>query len=119
MSHPRPCATSAGRSPSEANPFPAGRQTVIWGGQALGALDHSTHGLADRITIMKSILEYSIVAIGISLHLAAAGEAAAEGWQAGTARAAITPRDSMWMAGYGSRNRPSEGAVHDLWAKAL
>ena len=25
----------------------------------------------------------------------------------------------MWMAGYGSRNKPSEGAVHDLWAKAL
>ena len=25
----------------------------------------------------------------------------------------------MWMAGYGARNKPSEGAVHDLWAKAL
>src|SRR3954469_16214393 len=25
----------------------------------------------------------------------------------------------MWMAGYSSRNKPSEGAVHDLWAKAL
>ena len=25
----------------------------------------------------------------------------------------------MWMAGYASRNKPSEGAVHDLWAKAL
>ena len=23
------------------------------------------------------------------------------------------------MAGYGARNKPSEGAVHDLWAKAL
>jgi hypothetical protein len=45
--------------------------------------------------------------------------AAADGWQAGTARVAITPKESMWMAGYGARNKPSEGAVHDLWAKAL
>src|SRR5262245_35829073 len=45
--------------------------------------------------------------------------AAAEGWRAGTARVAITPKQPTWMAGYGSRNKPSEGAVHDLWAKAL
>ena len=25
----------------------------------------------------------------------------------------------MWMAGYGSRDKPSEGTIHDLWAKAL
>jgi hypothetical protein len=41
------------------------------------------------------------------------------GWQAGTARVAITPKQSMWMSGYSARTRPSEGAVHDLWAKAL
>src|SRR4051794_40962120 len=45
--------------------------------------------------------------------------AAAEGWKAGTARVAITPKQPTWMAGYGGRDRPSEGAVHDLWAKAL
>src|SRR3954454_13235813 len=43
----------------------------------------------------------------------------ADGWKAGTARVAITPKEPMWMAGYASRNKPSEGAVHDLWAKAL
>jgi hypothetical protein len=32
---------------------------------------------------------------------------------------AITPKESMWMAGYAARTRPSEGTVHDLWAKAL
>jgi hypothetical protein len=42
-----------------------------------------------------------------------------DGWKAGAARVAITPKESMWMAGYGARNKPSEGAVHDLWAKAL
>jgi hypothetical protein len=25
----------------------------------------------------------------------------------------------MWMAGYAARTKPSDGAVHDLWAKAL
>ena len=45
--------------------------------------------------------------------------APSDGWKAGTARVAITPKEPMWMAGYGARNKPSEGAVHDLWAKAL
>jgi len=44
---------------------------------------------------------------------------ASAGWKAGTAKVSITPKQSMWMAGYGSRTKPSEGAVHDLWAKAL
>ncbi len=43
----------------------------------------------------------------------------AEGWKAGAAKVAITPKEPMWMAGYSARNRPSEGAEHDLWAKAL
>src|SRR5438105_2255943 len=47
------------------------------------------------------------------------GSAAGAGWQAGTARVAITPGQPMWMSGYSARTRPSEGAVHDLWAKAL
>lgn len=55
----------------------------------------------------------------ILVILTAATPAVAESWQAGTAKAAITPKESMWMAGYGARNRPSEGAVHDLWTKAL
>ena len=25
----------------------------------------------------------------------------------------------MWLAGYAGRNRPAEGAEHDLWLKAL
>ncbi len=41
------------------------------------------------------------------------------GWQAGTAKAAITPRGPIWMAGYAARTKPSEGKTHDLWAKAL
>ena len=38
---------------------------------------------------------------------------------AGVARRNITPETSIWMAGYPYRDRPSEGAVHPRWAKAL
>ncbi|MGI8782899.1 MAG: neutral/alkaline non-lysosomal ceramidase N-terminal domain-containing protein [Acidobacteriota bacterium] len=38
---------------------------------------------------------------------------------AGLARVVITPEAPIWMAGYASRNHPSEGKVHDLYAKAL
>ncbi len=37
----------------------------------------------------------------------------------GVARKIITPDGPIWMAGFVARNRPSEGVVHDLWAKAL
>ncbi|NOX56988.1 MAG: hypothetical protein GXP27_21615 [Planctomycetes bacterium] len=40
-------------------------------------------------------------------------------WRAGTATVVITPEKSMWMAGYAARKKPSEGKVHDLFAKAL
>ncbi|MHC4567864.1 MAG: neutral/alkaline non-lysosomal ceramidase N-terminal domain-containing protein, partial [Planctomycetota bacterium] len=40
-------------------------------------------------------------------------------WKAGVASVVITPEKSMWMAGYAARKAPSEGKVHDLWAKAL
>jgi len=39
--------------------------------------------------------------------------------RAGVARKVITPEGPIWMAGFVARKRPSEGVVHDLWAKAL
>ena len=47
------------------------------------------------------------------------GDENAGGWKAGVARVVITPEESMWMAGYASRDHPAEGTLHDLWAKAL
>ncbi len=41
------------------------------------------------------------------------------GWKAGCARALITPQEPMWMAGYAARDRPAEGTLDELWAKAL
>jgi hypothetical protein len=40
-------------------------------------------------------------------------------WKAGAARVDITPKVRMWMSGYGSRDKPAEGKLQDLWAKAL
>lgn len=42
-----------------------------------------------------------------------------KGWKAGVSRVVITPENPMWMAGFAARTKPSEGKLHDLWAKAL
>ncbi len=46
-------------------------------------------------------------------------KASADTWKAGLARVDITPTESMWMAGYAGRNRPSEGTLHPLWVKVV
>ncbi len=46
-------------------------------------------------------------------------DAQAADWQAGAAKVKITPQQSMWMAGYGSRTQPATGFLNDLWAKAV
>src|SRR5262245_13923529 len=40
-------------------------------------------------------------------------------WKAGVARAIITPSQSVWLAGYGGRERPPDGKFMDLWIKVL
>lgn len=40
-------------------------------------------------------------------------------WQAGVAKADLTPQESIWMAGYAARTKPSEGVRQKIWAKAL
>lgn len=57
--------------------------------------------------------------LAVVLCAGAAAESASEAWQAGVATTVITPEQSMWMAGYAARTKPSEGKIHDLHAKAL
>lgn len=40
-------------------------------------------------------------------------------WKANVANINITPTSPVWMAGYAARTTPSEGVLHDIWAKAL
>jgi neutral ceramidase len=57
---------------------------------------------------------------GIVLALLISGVASSPGeFRAGVARKAITPPTPIWMSGYAARTGPSEGVLHDLWAKAL
>jgi hypothetical protein len=55
----------------------------------------------------------------ILVLLLAAGLLPAAGFRAGVGRIKITPEEPIWLSGYASRNHPSEGVLHDLWAKAL
>ena len=56
----------------------------------------------------------------VSLFLALASTAPAQtAWKAGVATAVITPTESIWLAGYGDRTRPSEGVLQDIHVKAL
>lgn len=42
-----------------------------------------------------------------------------DNWKIGVARTIITPSTPTWMAGYAARTAPSDGKLHDLWAKSL
>jgi Neutral/alkaline non-lysosomal ceramidase, N-terminal len=65
--------------------------------------------------MMKRLLMLPLVC----LILAGTIRADEYAWKAGVTSVAITPEESMWMAGYAARNKPSEGKIHDLYAKAL
>lgn len=54
----------------------------------------------------------------LSVEIATAQDSSYE-WRAGTSSVKITPEEPTWMSGYSNRNRPSQGVIHDIWAKAL
>jgi neutral ceramidase len=60
------------------------------------------------------------VTICVAVALAVVGTtSAAESWRAGAATVKITPERPMWLSGYAGRNKPAEGTLSDLNAKAL
>jgi neutral ceramidase len=59
------------------------------------------------------------LAIGGMAILAAGPVRGAGEMKAGVGKVVITPTHDMWLAGYASRTKPSEGKLHDLHAKAL
>jgi hypothetical protein len=64
---------------------------------------------------------FVVLIAGIGFVASASSQAAEKdfGWKAGVAVQVITPEQSMWMAGYGHRNKPSEGKLTELYVKAL
>lgn len=57
-----------------------------------------------------------ILILGWAWPSATAAEAT---WKAGAAKAVITPKEFLWMAGYASRTRPADGTLHDLYIRVL
>jgi neutral ceramidase len=66
---------------------------------------------------MKTILA-NFMAL-FTLAILPVAHAADEAWKAGVAKVNITPEQYMWMSGYAARNKPAEGKMTELWAKAL
>ena len=58
-----------------------------------------------------------MVQLAVCLILAFVSAQAA--WKAGAASVDITPTESIWLAGYGARDKPSESVRGPLYAKAL
>jgi hypothetical protein len=56
------------------------------------------------------------IALLLSLTVVAAPTSS---WQAGVSVRTITPAEPMWLAGYSSRTKPSDGKLTELYAKAL
>lgn len=69
-----------------------------------------------RVKISVGCLVCLLLA-GDSARLSAETDQSA--WQVGLAQTKITPEEPIWMAGYASRNKPSEGVLRDLYAKAM
>jgi neutral ceramidase len=57
--------------------------------------------------------QFAVLCVAFCSSLSAAD------YKAGVGRVIITPDKPIYMSGYASRNHPSEGVIHDLWAKAL
>jgi hypothetical protein len=58
------------------------------------------------------------IRVSLLLVIVLAGGLHAE-WQAGAAAVDITPRESIWLAGYAARTKPSESVRQPIHAKAL
>lgn len=67
----------------------------------------------------STVLTFLILLPGIHASGSGNTDSSLQEWKAGVASVVITPRESIWMAGYASRDHPSEGVLHDLYAKAL
>ena len=59
------------------------------------------------------------IAAGAMLGANVSRQRTSAGWLAGAAAVDITPRSSLWMAGFALRKLPSQGVALPLHAKAL
>lgn len=60
----------------------------------------------------------AIVILGAMCGMQSRDAYAADSWQAGFSRVVITPDKPTFASGYGGRNKPSDGKIHDLYVRA-
>lgn len=65
-----------------------------------------------------NLTAFSLLMVAGCVPLSAA-TAPQTAWRAGVAKVVITPTEPIWMAGFGSRTKPSEGVRQDIYARAL
>jgi neutral ceramidase len=66
---------------------------------------------------MRMISTAVATIVGLVLTVSTLTTQAAE-WKVGIAKSVITPKTSVWLAGYGSKRAP-DGKLHDMWMKTL
>jgi hypothetical protein len=76
--------------------------------------------MSDHLTRRHFLRAVSAGAAGLGLttQFSLDAFAARQAWKAGVAQVIITPQKPLWMAGYASRTKPSEGVIQELYAKA-
>jgi len=65
------------------------------------------------------VLATMLSCIPVSLTADESSGEESSSWKAGVSSVKITPEGPAWMAGYASRDKPSDGVEHDLFAKSL
>ena len=68
---------------------------------------------------MKKNAAGTTLVVGMILLACVFGSSAEGALKGGTSKVDITPPIGTWLSGYGSRNKPSEGILDPLYAKAL
>ncbi|MGQ9504018.1 MAG: neutral/alkaline non-lysosomal ceramidase N-terminal domain-containing protein [Thermogutta sp.] len=71
--------------------------------------------------LIRLMLAKLVVALILGSFLSSGSASASEtfSWSVGLARKEITPKEPIWLAGYASRNKPSEGVLTPLYADAM
>jgi hypothetical protein len=77
--------------------------------------------MSDHLTRRRFLRAASAGAAGLGLTTQFSLDAFAvrQAWKAGLAQVTITPQKPLWMAGYASRTKVSEGVIQELYAKAM
>jgi hypothetical protein len=64
---------------------------------------------------MKRLLKHT----GFTLFILVTSAVYANDFKVGIGRKIVTPKAPAWLTGYAVRDKPADGVIHDLWAKAV